>query len=168
MSQTALDFRGRDALLAVVERAYAQPDGEGLTRTLRDGLCELIKSKAVSLPDCVFEPVEGHYARRFVRNFDPNCYLYLSRSMDWFDLAEYAGGDIEAGLASIRVDKSLSMGVHTDILFPLQQQQQVAEGLAAGGAQTEFVDLPSPQGHDAFLVDIERFGPVIAGFLGRL
>ena len=64
MSQTALDFRGRDALLAVVEEAYAQPDGESLTHTLRDGLCRLIKTKAVSLPDCVFEPVEGHYARR--------------------------------------------------------------------------------------------------------
>jgi predicted metal-dependent enzyme (double-stranded beta helix superfamily) len=64
MSQTALDFRGRDALLAVVEEAYAQPDGESLTHTLRDGLCRLIKEKAVSLPDCVFEPVEGHYARR--------------------------------------------------------------------------------------------------------
>jgi homoserine O-acetyltransferase len=111
--------------------------------------------------------LEAH-ARRFVRHFDPNCYLYLSRSMDWFDLAEYAGGDVVAGLASIRVEKSLSIGVHTDILFPLQQQQQVAEGLAQGGAQAEFVDLPSPQGHDAFLVDIERFGPVIAGFLGRL
>jgi len=111
--------------------------------------------------------LEAH-ARRFVRHFDPNCYLYLSRSMDWFDLAEYAGGDVVAGLASIRVEKSLSIGVHTDILFPLQQQEQVAEGLALGGAQAEFVPLPSPQGHDAFLVDIERFGPVIAGFLGRL
>ena len=111
--------------------------------------------------------LEGH-ARRFVNQFDPNCYLYLSRSMDWFDLAEYAGGDVTAGLASIRVERSLSIGVHTDILFPLQQQQQVAEGLAEGGAVAEFVDLPSPQGHDAFLVDIGRFGPVIAGFLGRL
>ncbi|MEO8161654.1 MAG: cysteine dioxygenase family protein [Arenimonas sp.] len=64
MSQTALDFRGRDALLAVVEEAYAQPDGEALTHSLRDGLCRLIKARAVSLPDCVFEPVEGHYARR--------------------------------------------------------------------------------------------------------
>jgi len=64
MSSTELSFRGRDALLAVVEAAYAQPDGESLTHTLRDGLCQLIKTKAVSLPECVFEPVEGHYARR--------------------------------------------------------------------------------------------------------
>ena len=111
--------------------------------------------------------LEGH-ARRFVRQFDPNCYLYLSRSMDWFDLAEYANGDVLAGLARIRVKQSLSIGVHTDILFPLQQQEQVADGLRAGGAESEFVHLPSPQGHDAFLVDIARFGPVIAGFLGRL
>ncbi len=61
--------------------------------------------------------LEGH-ALRFVRQFDPNCYLYLSRSMDWFDLAEYAKGDVLAGLARIRVAKSLSIGVHTDILFP--------------------------------------------------
>ena len=64
MSTTALDFRGRDALLKVVEHAYAQPGGEALTHALRDGLCRLIKTRAVSLPECVFEPVEGHYARR--------------------------------------------------------------------------------------------------------
>jgi predicted metal-dependent enzyme (double-stranded beta helix superfamily) len=64
MPTSALDFRGRDALLQVVEDAYAQPTGEALTHSLRDGLCHLIKSRAVSLPDCVFEPVEGHYARR--------------------------------------------------------------------------------------------------------
>ncbi|MCI4567199.1 homoserine O-acetyltransferase [Lysobacter sp. CFH 32150] len=110
--------------------------------------------------------LEGH-ARRFVRRFDPNCYLYLSRSMDWFDLAEY-GGDVMTGLAQIRVDKALSIGVQTDILFPLQQQQQVAEGLRAGGAEVEFLPLPSPQGHDAFLVDIERFGPAVSGFLADL
>jgi predicted metal-dependent enzyme (double-stranded beta helix superfamily) len=64
MSSTALDFRGRDALLDVVGAAYAQPDGESLTHALRDGLCRLIQTRAVSLPECVFEPVEGHYARR--------------------------------------------------------------------------------------------------------
>ncbi|MFY2765132.1 homoserine O-acetyltransferase MetX [Arenimonas sp. MALMAid1274] len=111
--------------------------------------------------------LEGH-ARRFVRSFDPNCYLYLGRSMDWFDVAEYGGGDVMRGLASIRVERSLSIGVHTDILFPLQQQEQVAEGLRAGGAEAEFLPLPSPQGHDAFLVDIARFGPAIGGFLGKL
>ena len=111
--------------------------------------------------------LEGH-ARRFVRSFDPNCYLYLSRSMDWFDLGEGHGGDAFAGLAAIRVERALAIGVHTDILFPLQQQEQIAEGLRAGGAEAEFLPLPSPQGHDAFLVDIARFGPAVAGFLNAL
>ena len=111
--------------------------------------------------------LEGH-ARRFVHQFDPNCYLYLSRSMDWFDLDGYGNGDAMVGLAQIRVEKALAIGVRTDILFPVQQQQQVADGLRAGGAQAEFLPLESPQGHDAFLVDIERFGPAVAGFLGRL
>lgn len=116
--------------------------------------------------------LEAH-ARRFVRRFDPNCYLYLSRSMDWFDMAEHADprlgeGDVMRGLARIRVEKALAIGVHTDILFPLQQQEQIADGLRAGGADARFLPLPSPQGHDAFLVDIERFGPAVGGFLAQL
>src|SRR3546814_657998 len=111
--------------------------------------------------------LEGH-ARRFVRKFDPNCYLYLSRSMDWFDLGEYAGGNVLRALAALHIRRALVIGAETDILFPLEQQEQIAEGLVAGGSNAEFVALPSPQGHDAFLVDIERFGPVIAGFLDAL
>ena len=111
--------------------------------------------------------LEAH-ARRFVRRFDPNCYLYLSRSMDWFDLAEYGDGEVETGLGRIRVERALAIGVVTDILFPLQQQEQVAQGLRAGGAAAEFLPLPSPQGHDAFLVDIARFGPAVRDFLSGL
>ena len=111
--------------------------------------------------------LEGH-ARRFVRRFDPNCYLYLSRSMDWFDLGERHDGDAMRGLAAIRIDKALAIGVHTDILFPLQQQEQIADGLRAGGCDAAFLPLESPQGHDAFLVDFDRFGPALRGFLDGL
>lgn len=116
--------------------------------------------------------LEAH-ARRFVRRFDPNCYLYLSRSMDWFDMAEYASDkrgqdDVMRGLSMIRVDRALAIGVHTDILFPPQQQEQIADGLRAGGAEARFLPLPSPQGHDAFLVDIERFGAAVGSFLAAL
>ena len=116
--------------------------------------------------------LEAH-ARRFVRNFDPNCYLYLSRSMDWFDLGESTrtepgDGATARSLARLRIERALAIGVHTDILFPLQQQRQIAEGLRAGGVQADFLPLESPQGHDAFLVDIDRFGPAVAGFLGPL
>ncbi len=111
--------------------------------------------------------LEGH-AQRFVRQFDPNCYLYLSRSMDWFDLGEYAGGDVMQALAGIAVERAMAIGVTTDILFPLQQQEQIVEGLRAGGAAAMLVDLRSPQGHDAFLVDLAAFGPPIARLLQAL
>lgn len=116
--------------------------------------------------------LEGH-ARRFVRRFDPNCYLYLSRSMDWFDLGEACTtdsghGTCEQGLAKLRVNRALAIGVHTDILFPVQQQQEIADGLLAGGVDARCLALPSPQGHDAFLVDIGRFGPAVRDFLDSL
>ncbi len=109
----------------------------------------------------------GH-ARRFVRSFDPNSYLYLSRASDWFDIAEHGGGNVEQALQRIDVERALVIGVETDILFPLPQQQQIADGLRANGADVNFVALDSPQGHDAFLVDIERFGGAIARFLAGL
>ncbi len=111
--------------------------------------------------------LEGH-ARRFVRTFDPNCYLYLSRASDWFDIAEYGHGSVQEGLKRICIEQAMVIGVSTDILFPLQQQEQIAEGLQAAGAKVEFVALDSPQGHDAFLVDIEHYSPAIGGFLNRL
>ncbi|MGY0619730.1 homoserine O-acetyltransferase MetX [Lysobacter sp. A378] len=118
--------------------------------------------------------LEAH-ARRFVRHFDPNCYLYLSRSMDWFDLGDHcphASGDnrarTRAGLAAIRIDKALSIGAESDILFPLQQQQEIADGLADGGADARCLPMPSPQGHDAFLVDFDRYGPAVRDFLDSL
>ncbi len=111
--------------------------------------------------------LEGH-ARRFIRQFDPNCYLYLSRSMDWFDLAELGHGDLRRAYAAMGLQHALSIGVTTDILFPLQQQQEIADGLLTVGCDAQFAPLDSPQGHDAFLVDFDRFGPVIAGFMTRL
>ncbi|GAA4783385.1 homoserine O-acetyltransferase MetX [Lysobacter hankyongensis] len=111
--------------------------------------------------------LEGH-ARRFVRRFDPNCYLYLSRSMDWFDLGESCHGTCEEGLSKVRVNRALAIGVYTDILFPIEQQQEIADGLLAGGTDAQCLALPSPQGHDAFLVDIARFGPAVRGFLDSL
>jgi len=111
--------------------------------------------------------LEGH-AQRFVHTFDPNSYLYLSRASDWFDIAEYGNGSIMEGLKRIRIEKAMVIGVSTDILFPLEQQEQIAEGLSAAGAAVDFVALDSPQGHDAFLVDIPNYSRAIGGFLSQL
>lgn len=113
--------------------------------------------------------LEAH-AERFVDQFDPNCYLYLSRSMDWFDFCQHCSKlstDIVEALSSLQLQKALVLGASTDILFPLHQQQQIAEGLSRGGTQVQFIPLDSHQGHDAFLVDIEKFAPPIQNFLAQ-
>jgi homoserine O-acetyltransferase len=110
--------------------------------------------------------LEAH-ARKFVGHFDPNCYLYLSRSMDLFDAAEH-GGSVEAGLQRIRAAKVLVVGVETDFLFPLDQQEEIATILRQHGSDVTFAALPSVQGHDSFLVDYDRFSPVVRAFLDGL
>ncbi len=105
-------------------------------------------------------------ANKFVGNFDANSYLYMSRAMDWFDVADH-GGSVNAGLAKIHVNKALIIGVTTDILFPIEQQQEIAEGLIKAGRNVEFVSIDSINGHDAFLVDREHFAPVIADFFSQ-
>ncbi|SEL61329.1 homoserine O-acetyltransferase [Roseateles sp. YR242] len=115
--------------------------------------------------------VEGYlacHAHRFVRGFDPNAYLYLSRAIDGFDLGDQAGGDADAALAQLRLHSALVIGVDSDILFPLAQQRQIANGLGEGGTRVTFLALASAAGHDAFLVDHARFGPPIAAFLAAI
>ncbi len=114
--------------------------------------------------------IEGYLeanAQKFVGTFDANSYLYLSRAMDWFDLEDHTERLIAlAGQAAGK--KALVVGVETDVLFPLHQQQTVASLLTESGLDVTFHALPSLQGHDAFLVDRERFVPVMADFFAAL
>lgn len=107
--------------------------------------------------------LENH-AGKFTGQFDANCYLYLSRAMDLFDAAEF-GGSVAKGLARVKAERTLVVGVETDFLFPLHQQEELAEALRVAGREVDFEALPSVQGHDAFLVDMDGFRPVIGGFM---
>lgn len=106
-------------------------------------------------------------AAKFTGQYDPNCYLYISRAMDLFDLADH-GGSVAEALKRFTVSRALVIGVETDLLFPIEQQQELADGLQAEGREVQFVRMPSLQGHDSFLVDMDRFRPVIGEFLKKL
>lgn len=111
--------------------------------------------------------VEGYLeaqAARFVSAFDANCYLYLSRAMDRFDLARH-GGSYEMALRGARLERALVLGVKSDILFPVEQQHAIAAACRAAGTQTSFEALDSLEGHDSFLVDIPRFDAALRAFL---
>jgi homoserine O-acetyltransferase len=111
--------------------------------------------------------LEAH-ADRFVDTFDANCYLYLSHAMDGFDVAEHGRGKLEAAFAKLQVEQALVVGVESDILFPCEQQRELAQGLESNDIQMHKSILNSPQGHDSFLVDLESFGACIADFLVKL
>ena len=94
----------------------------------------------------------------------PNCYLYLSRAMDRFDLALH--GDPVALFCAVRnLEQALVIGVQTDLLFSVSEQQAVAGLLAGAGVATRFAPLSCIEGHDAFLVDLATFGAEIGAFL---
>lgn len=106
--------------------------------------------------------LEAH-ASKFIGTFDANSYLYLSRAMDLFDVADH-GGSLIHGLNKVGAARILIIGAESDILFPIQQQVELAEGLTNGERDVELVRLPSVQGHDSFLVDMDRFRPVLCDF----
>ena len=84
--------------------------------------------------------------------------------MDLFDVAEH-GGTVNAGLAKIHTKKNLIIGVESDILFPIDQQQELADGFGKAKKNYTFERLNSIQGHDSFLVNEPEFLETLKGFL---
>jgi len=107
--------------------------------------------------------LENH-ANQFTGQFDANCYLYLSRASDLFDLAEH-GGSLKAGFRRLNLRRVMVIGVDSDLLFPIRQQAALAEGLGEVVSDTEFVQLDCIKGHDSFLVEMDAFRPVVSRFL---
>ncbi len=107
-----------------------------------------------------------HQARTFIGKFDTNCYLYLSQAMDLFDSADF-GGCLEQAFSRLKISRAKIIGVTTDILFPIQQQIELSEHLEKVVKKVSFDCLKSEQGHDSFLVDMDRFRPVISSFFAN-
>lgn len=106
--------------------------------------------------------LESH-ANRFIGQFDANCYLYLSRASDLFDFAEH-GGSLRVGFSRLALASAMVIGVETDLLFPIRQQQELADGLSGTVPDVEFVALDCIKGHDSFLVEMDEFRPVVSRY----
>ncbi|MCF6318115.1 MAG: homoserine O-acetyltransferase [Proteobacteria bacterium] len=116
-------------------------------------------------------PVESyleHHAEKFVHQFDPVSYIYLSRAMDWFDACDYATHECGNPFYDINLDSALIVGARTDLLFPQSQQQELAELLNTAGCNAQLEITDSIQGHDAFLVDQENYSRIIGEYLQKM
>ncbi|WP_370297819.1 homoserine O-acetyltransferase MetX [Qipengyuania mesophila] len=101
----------------------------------------------------------------FTRRFDANSYLYITRAMDYFDLAEEHGGRLADAFAEARARFCL-VSFDSDWLYPPSESRHVVHALNAAGAAVSFVELSAPHGHDSFLLDVPALDRVIGGFLG--
>lgn len=107
-----------------------------------------------------------HYnGEALVRRFDANSYLYLSRAMDLHDISR-GYGSLEAAYRRIKAE-ALVVGIRSDLLFPTYLQQEMVAGIREAGGRAEYVEMDSPWGHDAFLVDFHLIAGTVAGFLER-
>jgi len=110
--------------------------------------------------------VEGYLRNRgdnFVRRFDANSYLYITKAMDYFDLS--AGRLIPKG-KPIRT-RFLIISFKSDWLYPSYQSQDIVRELKRKRADATYCELPSTYGHDAFLLEVEEQTTLIQHFLDK-
>ena len=105
-----------------------------------------------------------HQGLSFVDRFDANSYLYITRAMDYFDLAEEHGGLLANAFRATEARFCL-VSFDTDWLYPTIESRHIVHALNAAGRAVSFVELSSPYGHDAFLLDAPEMNRVVEGFL---
>ncbi len=105
-----------------------------------------------------------HQGLSFTDRFDANSYLYITRALDYFDLAEEHGG-VLANAFRGSATRFCLVSFDTDWLYPTAESRTIVHALNAAGAPASFVELRSPFGHDAFLLDSPELNRVVDGFL---
>ena len=105
-----------------------------------------------------------HQGYTFVDRFDANSYLYITRAMDYFDLAEENGGSLANAFKDTPVRFCL-ISFTSDWLFPTAESREIVHALNANAAKVSFVEVESDKGHDAFLLDEPEFHQTLKGFL---
>jgi homoserine O-acetyltransferase len=104
-----------------------------------------------------------HQGASFVDRFDANSYLYITRAMDYFDLA--AGRGLTEAFAKARQVKFCVLSFSSDWLYPTAESRAVVRALNAAGCRASFAEIESDKGHDAFLLDEPQLDATLRGFL---
>ncbi|HIJ61199.1 MAG TPA: homoserine O-acetyltransferase [Rhodospirillaceae bacterium] len=105
-----------------------------------------------------------HQGSTFVERFDANSYLYITRAMDYFDLAADHGGILANAFTGTRT-RFCVISFTSDWLFPTRESRAIVHALNAVAANVSFVEVESDKGHDAFLLDEPEFHATLSGFL---
>ncbi|MBV9557667.1 MAG: homoserine O-acetyltransferase [Pseudolabrys sp.] len=124
------------------------------------------REKATFSFDADFE-VESylrHQGISFVERFDANCYLYLTRAMDYFDIAADHNGILANAFKETQT-RFCVVSFTSDWLFPTSDSRALMHALNAAGARVSFAEIVTDKGHDAFLLDEPELFAIVRGFL---
>jgi homoserine O-acetyltransferase/O-succinyltransferase len=119
----------------------------------------------VTDPEFEVESYLRHQADSFVKRFDANTYLYMSRALTYFDLArQYGGGSLMHALEAISA-RTLLIAFSSDWLYPPSASREIEAALRALGKPVELHVIEAPYGHDCFLLEEARQTPIVRRFL---
>ncbi len=107
-----------------------------------------------------------YHGDKLVRRFDTNSYLIIGKAMDLHDVGRGRNGLVPA-MHRI-VAPALVLGISSDILYPTYQQRQIHDLLIAAGTKSDYVEIDSPHGHDAFLINLDQVAAPLRDFLEQL
>lgn len=105
-----------------------------------------------------------HQGSSFVERFDANSYLYLTRAMDYFDLAADYNGMVANAFKGTQT-RFCVISFTSDWLFPTPESRAIVHALNAGGARVSFAEIVTDKGHDAFLLEEPELFDIVRGFL---
>ncbi len=118
-------------------------------------------------PDFQIESYLHHQGISFVDRFDANSYLYITRAMDYFDIAADYGGSLAEAFRGSRT-RFCIVSFTSDWLFPTAENKRIAHALNAVAANVSFVEIQTDRGHDSFLLDEPELFATIRAFLGSV
>ena len=105
-----------------------------------------------------------HQGSSFVDRFDANSYLYITRAMDYFDLAKQFNGNLSDAFKLTKA-KFFIISFTSDWLYPTPENREIVIALNAIGKNVGFVEINSDKGHDSFLLDIPDFLNAVKNYL---
>jgi homoserine O-acetyltransferase/O-succinyltransferase len=114
--------------------------------------------------DFQVESYLSHQGDSFVKRFDANSYLYITKAIDYFDLNQE--GSLIRGLSGVR-SNTMVIAVSSDWLYPPYQSQEIVTALSANNVKVKYAEIKSNYGHDAFLVEPGQLNYHLRQFLGR-
>jgi len=105
-----------------------------------------------------------HQGAAFVDRFDANSYLYITRALDYFDLAAQHGGVLANAFQRARMVRFCVLSFASDWLYPTSESRDIVRALNAAGARASFVEIETDKGHDAFFLDEPQLDAALRGF----